>query len=94
MKIWLDQSESIRLVDGARAVVNDLDISLNPGQLLILESKHQAKQIQSLDGQAWITVEGQSEDILLAPGELVKVERAGKIIANVLQPGKMRISIR
>lgn len=53
-----------------------------------------ALSIECAQGCAWITIEGQSEDIVLAGGEALVLERHARVFISGLPEASVRISGR
>ncbi|NMO18373.1 DUF2917 domain-containing protein [Pyxidicoccus fallax] len=53
---------------------------------------HEALALTCGDGQLWLTCEGDARDYVLGPGDTVRLEAAGHVVAQALKPTRFRVS--
>lgn len=57
------------------------DAILRRGETVIL-AKSRGKSLHCLSGYVWVTVEGETEDYVLAPNDEFKIPRGGKVVVS------------
>lgn len=73
-----------------KAAAGSAEYELKEAQLFSL-SKAQGRRIECLAGRTWITVQGESSDFMLRPGNVFVVPNNGLVLIESIGPGKLRL---
>ena len=76
-----------KLISASRGV----EMVLFSGDLFKLDGDNRAMCIQCLDGNLWITQQGDAADYLLEPGESFIVTHSGQVLVQGQPEGKLII---
>ena len=56
------------------------DVQLAQGELFRLEGDQRGMLVKAMDGRAWLTQNGDNQDILLEKGEMYRINRSGRVV--------------
>lgn len=77
-------------VTNVRAPTREVELYAN--QVWELGGDHRWRVLLCLQGELWVTQEGDGRDYLLAAGQMFIVTRPGLVVVQALQPARVQIT--
>jgi len=69
----------------------ELDLSLQPGQVLALNGDERGVQLVCSVGRLWVTQADDQEDYMLSGGDKFVVSKPGTVVVQAVRQGKLRL---
>lgn len=68
------------------------DVELHTNQVWELRGDHRWRVLICLQGELWVTQEGDWRDYLLAAGQMFIITRPGLVVVQAFQPSRVQIT--
>lgn len=82
-------ADATEFQEGMHATVPHVERGLAKHQLLVLPAEDLT--VLCLEGELWLTRDGDIEDYILGPGQSLTVRRGDQAAVQALQPGRLRL---
>jgi hypothetical protein len=69
-----------------------VEVALEPKELFTLKGDQRGARLAALHGHLWVTQLGDSQDIVLRPGERVTITRRGMVVVQALGEARLRVT--
>jgi hypothetical protein len=71
----------------------EVEIQLTAQDIFKLSGDPRGVQISAIEGQLWVTQQGDPSDYLLHPGEKVKISRQGTVLVQSIPNRRARMAL-